>query len=273
GLPQPPPTTTPPPTVIASGLPGPTNTGVPAGAALTVVNGDYTVSTPGAVVSNLDIRGYLRIKADNVTVKNTIVRGRDGLTTSMSLVQNTSAGLQIVDSELVAAYPSYYIDGFVGSNVTFTRVNIHGVVDTIKLTGDNVLIQDSWLHDNSYYAMTPSGHDTHTDNIQIQKGNNITVRNTVMSGSRNAAMMITQDSGPVSNVVWSGNHADGGSCTINIAEKTYGPIRGLNLSNNIFGYNTEIDHCSILMPDTTKAISTVASNYYTDGAVVAVKRG
>ncbi|HEY3436221.1 MAG TPA: hypothetical protein VGK35_00920, partial [Actinotalea sp.] len=195
------------------------------------------------------------------------------LTTSMSLVQSTQVGVKIIDTELVAAYPSYWIDGFVGNNVTFTRVNVHGVVDTIKLTGDNVLIQDSWLHDNTYYAMTPSGHDTHTDNVQIQAGNNITVKNTVMTGARNAAMMITQDAGPVSNVVWSGNHADGGSCTINIAEKTYGPIKGLNFSGNVFGYNTELYHCAIIMPDTTKAISTITSNYFTDGAPIAIKRG
>ncbi|HEY3438775.1 MAG TPA: hypothetical protein VGK35_13915, partial [Actinotalea sp.] len=113
------------PAPAPSTLPGPTNTGVPAGTTLTVWNGDYTVTTPGAVISNLDIRGYLRIKADNVTVKNTIVRGRDGLTTSMSLVQSTQVGVKIIDTELVAAYPSYWIDGFVGNNVTFTRVNVH----------------------------------------------------------------------------------------------------------------------------------------------------
>ena len=254
-------------------VPGPTNTGVPAGTPLTVINGDYTVTTPGQVVNGLDIRGYLRIKAANVTVKNTIVRGRAGLTGSMALIQSSSPGVQIIDTELNPDYPSYYLDGFVGNNATFTRVNIHHVVDQIKLTGDNVLVQDSWLHDNSYYATVPSGGDTHTDNIQIQAGNNITIRNTVMTGTRNAAMMITQDRGPVSNVTWLNNKADGGACTINVAEKAYGPIRGLNISNNTFGLNMRLYRCAILMPDTTKAISTVTGNVFTDGAVVTVKRG
>ena len=88
--------------------------------------------------ANLDIHGYLRIKAANVTVQNTVVRGRPGLTGSMALVQASSTGTRIIDSELVASDPTYYIDGIVGSGFTLTRVNIHGVVDSVKITGDNV---------------------------------------------------------------------------------------------------------------------------------------
>src|SRR5262249_12135120 len=45
----------------ACGYPDATNTGVPAGTALTVVNGDLTVSTAGAVVDAKDIRGCVLI--------------------------------------------------------------------------------------------------------------------------------------------------------------------------------------------------------------------
>jgi hypothetical protein len=246
---------------------------VPAGTALTVHNGDLTVTQAGAVIDSLDIHGYLRIKAANVTVKNTIVRGASGLTGSMALIQTSSPGVRIIDSELVAAYPTWGIDGIVGNNFTLTRVNIHGVVDSVKLTGGNVLVQDSWLHDNLYYATTPSGHDTHNDNVQIQAGSNITVRNSTLSSTKNSAMMITQDAGAVSNVTFTGNHADNGACTINIAEKSYGPVHGLTITNNTFGTGTKYPYCAILAPTTTSTISTITGNTFTDGHTFAVSRG
>ena len=272
-FPPPPVAPTPPASTPPTGAPGPTTTGVPAGTALRVHDGDLTIRTAGTVVDGLDIRGYLRIQAANVTVKNSIVRGRSGLVGSMSLIQSTEPGVVIQDTEIVASYPSYYVDGFVGRNATFTRVNIHGVVDSIKLTGGNVVIQDSWLHDNLYYASVPSGGDTHNDNIQIQAGDNITVRNNVMTGTSNAVVMITQDACAVSNVSMTGNRVDGGACSINVAEKSYGPVRGIAITGNTFGLNMQDARCAILMPSTTSSISTTTGNLFTDGTVVNVTRG
>lgn len=255
--------------------PGPTTTGVPAGTALTVHNGDYTVTTPGAVVQNLDIRGYLRIKAANVTVKNTVVRGRPGLSTAMALVQSSSPGVQIIDTTIAAAEATPYVDGFVGSDVTFTRVDISRVVDSVKLTGGNIVIQDSWLHDNLYYSQVPwnPNDDTHSDNLQIGIGSNIVVRNSVLTGSHNAALMITQDRGSVSNVTITGSVLDHGTCTINLAEKTYGPIQGLRFTDNQFGTAQIKDHCAVIAKTTTSSISTFTNNVFTDGATFKVTRG
>ena len=264
-------------TCPAPARPGATNTGVPAGTVLRVHEGDLTITTPGTVIDSMDIRGFVRVKAADVTIKNSIIRGKPGLTSYMSLIQAGDLGprLTVVDSELVAANPSPFVDGIVGKQFTLRRVNIHGVIDQVKITGDNVLIEDSWLHDSLYYLQDPNyGYTpTHDDNIQIQRGNNITVRNTVMEDTHNAAMMITQDSGVVSNVVWDRNWADGGACTVNIAEKSYGPISGLKFTDNTFGLNTRIARCAILMPATTKSLSTVTGNLFTDGTSVAVSRG
>jgi len=262
----PPPTSTPPPAVGT--------TGVPEGTRLTVHDGDLTVTQAGTVVDSLDIRGYLRIKAANVTVKNSIVRGRAGLgNTSMALIQNSSPGVVIEDSELVAQYPTYYIDGFVGSNTTFSRVNIHGVVDSVKIIGDNVVVKDSWLHDNLYYAQVPSGGDTHNDNIQIGVGKDITIHNNVMTGTRNAVLMITQDRGPVGNVTFSNNRVDNGACSINLAEKTYGPLQGLSFIDNVFGTAQLHSRCAIIAPSSTTRLLTLTNNLFLDGQPVPVSRG
>src|SRR4051812_38928010 len=50
-------------------------TGVPAGTTLTVATGNKTYSTAGQVISGLDIHGKVIINANNVTLKNSIVRG------------------------------------------------------------------------------------------------------------------------------------------------------------------------------------------------------
>jgi hypothetical protein len=248
---------------------------VPAGTALTVHNGDLTITTAGTVIDSMDIRGYLRIKAPNVTVRNSIVRGRPGLSSSMSLIQADSTGTVITDSELVAANPTPYIDGIVGHGFTLRRVNIHGVVDTVKINGNDILIDSSWLHDTLYFLSDPAqnGGPSHDDNIQIQQGSNITVRNSTLSGTHNAAMMITQDAGAVANVTFTRNHADNGSCTINVAEKSYGPIRGLAITNNVFGTGQRLDHCAVIAPATTSSISTITGNSFTDGTIFRVSAG
>ena len=239
--------------------------------------GDLTITTPGTVIDSMDIRGFVRVKATDVTIKNSIIRGKAGLTSYMSLIQSSdlARGLIVQDSELVAAHPSPYVDGIVGKGFTLRRVNIHGVVDQVKITGDNVLVEDSWLHDSLYYLQDPNYNNTptHDDNIQIQRGNNITIRNNVMEDAHNAGVMITQDAGDVANLTFSGNRADGGACTVNVAEKSYGPINGLTFTNNVFGLNTRIARCAMLMPTTTATLTTTSENRFTDGSAVTVSDG
>ena len=244
---------------------------------LRVHEGDLTITTPGAVIDSMDIRGFVRVKAPDVTIKNSIIRGKPGLTSYMSLIQAGDLGprLTVVDSELVAADPSPFVDGIVGKRFTLRRVNIHGVIDQVKITGDDVLIEDSWLHGNLHYLQDPNygNTPTHDDNIQIQRGNNITVRNTTLESAHNAAVQITQDSGDVANVTFTANRANGGACTINVAEKNHGPIANLVVTDNVFGLNTRIARCAILLPSTTRALATIRGNSFTDGSAVAVSDG
>src|SRR2546427_3410110 len=61
--------------VIAQTLtyPDATNTGVPAGTALTVVNGDVTISTAGMIYENKDVRGCITVNAANVIIRKSKV--------------------------------------------------------------------------------------------------------------------------------------------------------------------------------------------------------
>ncbi|TFD06019.1 hypothetical protein E3T29_12070 [Cryobacterium sp. TMT1-66-1] len=251
------------------------STGVPSGTTLKVHSGDLNITKAGTVISGLDIRGLVKINAINVTIKNSIIRGRS-LSAPAALINNLGgrSGLKIIDSELYPSKPSPDINGIYGYNFTATRLDIHGVIDAVHITGSNVTIADSWLHGNLHYASDPNqgGKPSHDDSIQIQKGSNITVYGSTLSGSHNAGVQITQDTGDVSNFSFKNNFADGGACTINVAQKSYGPIYGTVITDNKFGRNTKVVNCAIISPSTTK-IST-ARNYYTpDSTTVSVHAG
>ena len=261
-------------TVPGTVKPSGSNTGVPAGVALTRHDGDLTISTAGAVVDSLDIYGFVKINAPGVVIKNTRIRGT-ATTIQRALVTSNSAGASVTiqDSELYASSPSPYIDGVRGFNITVQRSNIHHVIDTFHLTGGNVRIESSWLHDNVHYASDPlqGGGASHDDSIQIQAGSNIRILGNTIEGATNSGIQFTQDSGIVSDVQVVKNWADGGGCTINLAEKGRGPFAGIVITDNVFGRDTKHYNCAIISPTTTKI--TAARNVFTDGTVAAVQKG
>jgi hypothetical protein len=256
-------------------VPGAGNTGVPAGTALTIHQGDLRITEPGTVINGLDVRGMVIVEAPNVTIKNSIVRGR-ALNGPMALIGNLGghANLKIVDTELFPSTPSPDVQGIYGYNFEATRLNIHGVIDGIHLTGGNVEIVDSWLHDNLHYLRDPNhgGTPSHDDSIQIQEGSNIRIDGNKFSGAWNSTVQVTQDRGDVANLTFTNNIADGGACSINLAEKRYGPVTGVVISDNSFGRNTRIDDCAVIAPSSTKI--SMARNYYTpDDTLVEVHPG
>src|SRR5664280_2683368 len=93
----------------------------------------------------------------------------------VTLSASDAASVTIQDSELFAANPSGWIDGIRGWNITANRVNIHDVIDSLHLYGNNTTLESSWLHSNLHYASDPAqnGGASHDDSIQIQIGTNI----------------------------------------------------------------------------------------------------
>ncbi|WP_166806321.1 right-handed parallel beta-helix repeat-containing protein [Cryobacterium serini] len=273
--PAPAPAPAPAPVPVTSGTPGASNTGVPSGTALTVHNGDINVTEPGTVLSGLDVRGLIKISAPDVTIKNSIIRGRT-MNGPGALINNLGGhrNLVVTDTELSPSTASPDANGIYGYNFTATRLDINNVIDGIHITGSNVSLQDSWIHDHMHYRNDPNqgGSPSHDDGIQIQAGNNVTVTGNRLTDSHSAAVQITQDRGPVSNFTFSDNFANGGACTVNIAEKSYGPIRGATITDNSFGRDSRLANCAVIAPTTTKI--DFANNYYVpDDTLVTIKKG
>lgn len=265
-----PPTTKPP----TSGRPDGGSTGVPSGIKLKVHEGDLTITEKGTVVDGLDVRGAIRIKASDVTIKNTKVRGRP-VSSIFHLVQiaDDAKRTKIVDSEIFGAHPSPYVMGVVGASFTLERVDIHTVIDQVTIIGDDVTIKDSWLHGNLFYANDPNhgGGPSHDDNIQIQVGSNLRLVGSRLEDSSSAAIMITQGRGAVSDTTVESSWIDGGSCSVNISELTHGPLRGITFRNNVFGTATRHAYCALLVPVTTTVSQ--SGNSFTDGTAFRVSKG
>jgi hypothetical protein len=253
------PTSTRPP---GTAKPDASNTGVVAGTPLTVVTGNQTFSTSGQVITGKDFRGYVKVTGSNITFKNCIFRG--GTPSGNNALLNTEGGTNTVveDSEFVPAHPAATIDGLWTANTKLYRVNIHGTVDGMK-AGNNTLVQDSYIHDMSWFASDPNqgGGPTHNDGVQAFDGvSGVTLRhnNIDMSTTKDANAAL-QDS--ASNTTVDNNWLDGGGCTLNFADHGHS-LPGLVVTNNRFGRNSHFQ-CPILLSNLL-SLATNSGNVWAD---------
>ncbi|GAA3608860.1 hypothetical protein [Microlunatus ginsengisoli] len=227
--------------------PSASTTGVPRGTKLKVHNGNIVVTRAGTRLDRLDIRGFVVVKAPNVTISRSIVRGGSGAKTAQGLV--TSYGpknLLITDTELRPAHPSVYVDGIKGWNFTARRVHVTGNVDSVKIQGDNVTVADSLLENTTWYAHDPyqGGGPTHNDNIQILKGKNLTITANTIRGAQNFAVLGAANQGNVPNLVVNRNWLDGGHCTVKLQFHGSYKIKA-TVTDNKFGPHRAVAHCPI----------------------------
>ncbi|MGH3451210.1 MAG: hypothetical protein ACRDQW_10885 [Haloechinothrix sp.] len=202
------PTSTSAPT--ASGFPNATNTGVPTGTSLTAT-GSLTVTRDGTVIDAKLVRGTIKVQADNVTIRRTKIENDGNYPIQLD---PTNRGLLIEDTEIdgngiagIAVLQSHY---------TLRRVNIHDVIDGPRIVGDNVLIEDTYIHHLSRRR------DSHNDSIQIRGGTNIVIRHNNLQAYRaetddpmNAAIQTGSLVMPLKGVLIERNLMNGGNYTIN----------------------------------------------------------
>lgn len=241
---------------------------MPAGTALTVISGNQTYGTPGQVISGQDIHGFVKITAKNVTIKDSIIRGGPNPPCNSAVVSIAdTASATLEDTEIYPSSPSPCLDGVWATNATLLRVNIHGSVDGIK-ADDNVTVQDSYIHDLSWFASDPNqgGGNTHNDDVQTFGGNvNITLNHNTMSpGNGNSAYQVTQDEGQVAtNLRVENNWLDGGGCTLNFSHKGGPtPMTGIYVTGNRFGRDSRYN-CPILL-STKTVLSANSGNVWDD---------
>ena len=258
--------------------PDATNTGVPAGTALSVYNGDMTITTAGTVIDGLDIRGYVVVKAPNVTIKRSVIRGGAAPTVGkglLSIVQAGASNFLVEDVTVVPTNPNPYINGInVNQAGTFRRVNISGSVDGIMIYGSGVNVVNSYIHDLTHFTSDPNwgGGPSHDDSIQIQGGTGIKITNNTLKGAYNSAVMITQDAGITKDLWINNNWIDGGGCSLNYgsngAYKT-----GMQANNNRFGRAQRVAGCAIIHNAAMSDLVPTGNVWDDNGQPAGIKKG
>jgi hypothetical protein len=224
--------------------PSASTTGVPSGISLKRHDGDITVTKAGTVLDGLDIHGFVTIKAPNVTIKNSIVRGGWSPGHAIGLITNYGYDNLVIDHvDVVAEHPSVYFDGIKGWDFTAKYVHVVGNVDSVKIHGDNVSVQNSLLEDTTYYSSDPQqgGKPTHNDNIQILSGKNISITGNTARGATNFAVLGGAEQSNVTLVV-DRNWLDGGHCTVKLQVRN-GWSETARVTNNKFGPHRAVASC------------------------------
>ena len=206
------------------------NTGVPAGVALKP-SGSLTVSTSGAVISGLDVSGCITIKANDVTIKNTRVRGK--ATCGGSHLIHTGMGLSGIVIEDVELDGMGVSSGSAVGNEGFTlnRVNIHNVGSDGVYVQDNVVIQNSWIHGLVYES------GDHNDTIMTNgDARNIVIKHNRLENpyGQTAVIALFEDFGGIHDVLVEDNLISGGGYSVYAGGNTSMPHSNIRFINNTF---------------------------------------
>lgn len=258
------PATTPPPTSSppSAGFPDASNTGVPVGTALTVVNGSYTVPA-GATATGLDVSGSVILGA-GAKLTNSRVRCINVSDWCMELNgQNTVSDSEIGGGANGTTYGpgnAFWSGGSNAGNL-FQRVNIHNTQDGGRVDGGTTMV-DSWVH-----AM-PTGDQpiptAHGDGVQVTSGGNITYRHNTVEGGNNDSFFV-QFSGaePIGNItvdncllIGVSRNGQISSYGVSIENKNIAASAVLNVTNNQFAGTFQVG------PVNVPAKATVTGNTY-----------
>jgi hypothetical protein len=131
-----------------------------------------TVKTAGQVIDGKLVTGDINIQASDVIIRNSEVRGR--------IYSDNGSRFTVEDSTVgpVSGCLSSSTAGGIGSsNYAVRRVRVRGYSDAFRISGSNVLIEDS------YVTVCSDNPENHSDGIQAYGASgatNITIRHNVI---------------------------------------------------------------------------------------------
>jgi hypothetical protein len=222
--------------------------GVPSGTSLTQHNGDLTITKAGTVIDRMDIHGIVFVRAPNVRITRSIIRGGPSKYHVGMITNQGQPGLVVEDTDLKAAKPLVNMNGVQGSAFTLRRVHIQGGVDNVQITGSNVRIESSLLENMNYFAHDPSQSNgpTHNDAVQILGGSNIVITGTTaLAGSLNFAILGGAEYSNVPGLKITNNYVDGGHCNVKLAVRN-GHSLSATVTGNTFGPNVKVKSCPLV---------------------------
>lgn len=134
---------------IRCGFPDPSDTGVPAGTALTP-SGSISVNTPNATISGLAVSGTIDIYASGVTITDTSVTTQDTADPGI-VIHGPATGITIENTTIAGApgtATGIAIHNTTGTDMTVEGVYIHDAadgVDGLQNTSNSYVITDGYV--------------------------------------------------------------------------------------------------------------------------------
>lgn len=130
------------PVAAAGAFPTAATTGFDPSIVLTDYPGDVVLSTPGQVLSGARVNGDVRVQANDVVIRGSEVLGRitnqDGNGHWRFTVESTTVGP--ADQCLKTGEGAVGVDSY-----TAVQVHVQGFSDGFRVSGNNVLIRDSFV--------------------------------------------------------------------------------------------------------------------------------
>lgn len=282
--------------------PSATTAGVIPGITLTPYNtggADLVITKDGTVLQNLVIYGDIKVRAKNVVIRNSILRGgTHAPSNATGIVDATSAAvsnLVVEDSYIRPDRPHYFRDGIVGHDYSAKRNHIAYTNDGLGIfnrpggsVAANVLASGNYIHSLTYWDWSPYHSDgTHNDGIQVQGGENINiVGNNVIASSVAGAgsskgprvphggigIMLQQNVAKLANVVVEKNWVDNGQTSINIANGKYSNItvtvRENRLGRNQLNYGNGSKYPIRIIKRSASTVNGLSTNRWADNSVL-----
>ncbi len=172
---------------------------------------------PAGVFENFKLTGanYAFVHSDTMKMRNFYISPGGGYYVVNTDGRDTGAGSTIENGTIlgVGATDDSHIKGITAwvDNLTIRDMDISGTHDGITVGANNILIENTCIHD---LDGTPP--NAHNDGIEIYGGSNITIRNVEIDNPNNqtSAINITNDGGPINNVLIENVKLSGGGYTI-----------------------------------------------------------
>ncbi len=202
------------PPLRPAGWPGPSNTGVTPGTTLTEYRSSLVIDRSGVVITDKLIHGCLEIRAADVVIRNSKIECSDKIVEVQTNVE-PRASVTIEDTEMDGLGSG---EAIADGNYTLRRVDIHNMNEGPRI-GDNVVIEDSWLH-----GLVFGSWEDHQDLLQTVGATNAVIRHNFLDARSdpvyfsNAAFQVGAELGPLAHLRFEGNLLDGGGYTVNIRD-------------------------------------------------------
>lgn len=124
--------------------------------------GRWLIRQDGTVIDGVFHNGFIDVRADNVTIRNSVICGQ-----AFHLIRNTGQNLTIENSIIRGERGGEgqpCLSAVSWGNYTLTKSEVTYCTDLIKVSGFTE-VTDSWFHD-AFTHRLPNGQGTHNDTAQ-----------------------------------------------------------------------------------------------------------